>query len=90
MAESVETRISTFENNSKKKTVNRNFQPTQPTTNQCHLLVKKRRRVILPIQPLTLFGMAGSLTNIQLIWSNGSTRELENSREQSIAAFPSF
>ena len=34
--------------------------------------------------------MAGSLTNIQLIWSNGSTIELENSREQSIAVFLSF
>ena len=52
--------------------------------------MKKRRRVIQPIQPLTLSGMAGSLTKIQLIWSNGSKRELENSREQSIAAFPSF
>ena len=86
----METETSTFENNSRKKTVNRKFQFTQPTTKQSHFLVKKRRRVIPPIQPLTLFGMAGSLTNIQLIWSNGSTRELENSREQSIAAFPSL
>ena len=34
--------------------------------------------------------MAGSLTNIQIIWSNGSTRELENSSEQSIANFLPF
>ena len=35
------------------------------------------------------FGMAGSLTNIQLIWSNGGIKEPNNSREQSIPAFVS-
>ena len=96
MAELVEIRISTFENNSIKKTVGRNFSLIQPTTKTMPIFSEEEtlllffyRRVIQQIQPLTLSCMAGSLTNIQFIWSNGSKR-VENSREQSIAAFPSF
>ena len=63
MAESVETESLHLRTTAKRKLLTET-QLTQPTTNQCHFLVKKRRRVVQPIQPLTLFGMAGSLTNI--------------------------
>ena len=50
--------------------------------------MKKKRRVVQqPLQPLTLFGMAGSLTNISLIWSDGGKEDMENSRESSMLHF---
>ena len=72
MAESVEIETSTFEKTAKGKLLTET--PAYSAYNQTVPIFSEEKKLGSSTSlTLTLFGIAGSLFNFQLIWSNGST-----------------
>ena len=77
MAEPVEANASTFQGNSRKKTVTFYDVPAYTGYSKSAPVLNKGIEEGQSIQPLTFFSMAESLTKIHLTLSNGSTAELK-------------